>query len=62
MKRPISKGEIKGRAKQLKGKTREKVGRLRNNRPLQLKGKIEQTQGKFGEGTARLERKIRNLF
>jgi len=62
LKRPISKGEIRGRGKRIKGKTREKVGRLTKRRSSQLKGMFEQTEGMFVEGTARLERKIKNLF
>ncbi|HUK28968.1 MAG TPA: hypothetical protein VLV31_11125 [Candidatus Acidoferrales bacterium] len=62
MKKPISKGELRGRSKRIKGKARRTVGRLGKKKSWQLKGIFEQTEGRIGEEMARLERKARNLF
>ncbi|MGD0331039.1 MAG: CsbD family protein [Nitrososphaeria archaeon] len=37
----MSKEEVKGKGKQIKGKIREEVGKLTDNKTEQLKGKIE---------------------
>jgi len=62
LKRPISRGEIKGRGKRIKGKTREHIGKLANKKSWQLRGRFEQTEGEVGEVIARIQRKAKNLF
>ena len=42
----MSQEEVKGKSKQIKGQIREQVGKLTNNKTEQLKGKIEQVEGK----------------
>jgi uncharacterized protein YjbJ (UPF0337 family) len=45
----MSKDEVKGRGKKIKGQIREEVGKLTDNKTEQIKGKIEQVQGKVQE-------------
>jgi uncharacterized protein YjbJ (UPF0337 family) len=56
---PISKAEVRGRSKQIKGKIRETLGRLRGNKTAQVRGKFEQAEGKTRERIARALRKTR---
>ena len=45
----MSKEEVKGRGKKIKGQIREEVGKLTDNKTEQLKGKIEQVEGQVQE-------------
>ncbi len=56
---PMSRAEMKGRSKQIKGKIHEKIGRLRRNRTAQFKGKLEQVEGKARVKMARVVRKTK---
>jgi len=62
LKKPISKGELRGRGRRIKGKARRSIGRLSRKKSWQLKGIFEQTEGRIGEELARLERKAKNLL
>ena len=53
----MSKDEIEGRGKQIKGKVREEVGKLTDNKKEQVKGKIEQAEGKVRAEIGKAERK-----
>ena len=55
----MSKEEVKGRSKHIKGHIREQVGKLTKNRKEQVKGKIEQFEGKAQEGIGKFKRKAR---
>ena len=55
----MSKEEVKGKGKQIKGQIREGVGKLTNNKTEQLKGKIEQVEGKAQEEIGKFKRKAR---
>ncbi len=56
---PTSSAEIRGRGKQFKGKLRVHVGKLRNDRFAQLKGEVEQAEGRVGMKLGRLVRKAK---
>jgi len=62
LKARVSAGEIRGRSKRIKGKTRERVGKLASKKSWQLKGRFEQAEGRIGETIARMERKAKNLL
>ena len=53
----MSKEEIKGKSKQIKGQVREEVGKLTDNKTEQLKGKVEQVEGKVQEEIGKVKRK-----
>lgn len=55
----MSKEEVKGKSKQIKGQIREEVGKLTNNRTEQLKGKIEQVEGRVQEEIGKVKRKAK---
>jgi len=56
---PMSRTEFRGRSKQIKGKVREKIGKLRHRRGAQLKGKLEQAEGVARVKMARVLRKAK---
>ena len=55
----MSKDEIEGRGKKIKGQIREEVGKLTDNKTEQVKGKIEQVQGKVQEEVGKIKRKAK---
>ena len=55
----MSKNEAEGKGKQIKGKVREEVGKLTNNKKEQAKGKIEQVEGKARENLGKAQRRAR---
>jgi uncharacterized protein YjbJ (UPF0337 family) len=55
----MSKEEVKGRGKKIKGQIRERVGKLTDNKTEQLKGKIEQVEGQVQEGIGKVKRKVK---
>jgi len=55
----MSKEEVKGRGKKIKGQIREEVGKLTDNKTEQLKGKIEQVEGKVQEEIGKIKRKAK---
>jgi len=55
----MSKEEVKGRGKKIKGQIREEVGKLTDNKAEQLKGKIEQVEGQVQEGIGKIKRKAK---
>jgi uncharacterized protein YjbJ (UPF0337 family) len=56
----MSKEEVKGKGKQIKGQIREEVGKLTDNKTEQLKGKIEQVEGKVQEEIGKAKRKAKD--
>ena len=59
---PVSRAEIIGRGKRIKGKVRKKIGKLTNKRTWQLKGSIEEVEGRAREGIGKVVRKTRARF
>jgi len=55
----MSKDEVKGRAKKLKGWIREEIGKITDNKTEQLKGKIEQAEGHVQEEVGKIKRKTK---
>jgi uncharacterized protein YjbJ (UPF0337 family) len=53
----MSNEEVKGKSKQIKGQIRDEVGKLTDNKSEQLKGKIEQVQGKAQGEIGKVKRK-----
>ena len=49
--------EIKGKAKKIKGKVKDKVGEVTGNRELEEEGEVEYVEGSFQEGAGKLRRK-----
>ncbi len=55
----MSKDEVEGKAKKLKGQIREEVGKITDNKTEQVKGKIEQVQGDVQETVGKIKRKAK---
>ena len=55
----MSAAEIKDRGKQFKGKLRVHMGKMRNDKFAQLKGEVEQAEGRVGAKLGRLVRKAK---
>ena len=53
----MSKDEVEGRGKKIKGQIREEVGKITDNKTEQVKGKIEQAQGTVQEEVGKIKRK-----
>lgn len=53
----LNKDEIKGKAKQLKGTIKTKVGQLIDNEKLQQEGLIDSSEGKLQENVGTAYRK-----
>ena len=53
----MSKDELEGKSKRVKGQIREQVGKLTDNKTEQLKGKIEQVEGQAQEEIGKVKRK-----
>ena len=53
----MSKDEVEGKSKRIKGQIREEVGKLTDNKAEQLKGKIEQVEGQAQEEIGKVKRK-----
>jgi uncharacterized protein YjbJ (UPF0337 family) len=53
----MSKDEVEGKVKKLKGQIREEVGKITDNKTEQVKGKIEQVQGDVQETVGKIKRK-----
>ena len=50
--------ELKGKARQVKGAAKEKLGKLAGNRDLEDRGSAERFGGKVQEKTGKVKRKI----
>lgn len=50
--------EIKGKGKQIKGRTKEELGKLTGRRDLQDEGAGERVEGKIQEKVGRARRKV----
>jgi uncharacterized protein YjbJ (UPF0337 family) len=55
----MSKDEVEGRGKKIKGQIREEVGKITDNKTEQLKGKIEQVEGDVQEKIGKVKRKAK---
>ena len=53
-----SKEEVKGRAKQIKGAIKTKVGEVTNNPRLEAEGKSDRLRGKIQEKVGKGRRKV----
>ena len=45
----MEKNELNGKIKQAKGKAEEEIGRLKGDKPMEIRGKAEQIVGKAQE-------------
>ncbi len=54
----MSEDEVKGRGKQLKGKTREAAGVFTDDKEMKAKGRMEKTEGKAKEELGKVKRKV----
>ncbi len=50
--------EVKGKGKQVKGVTKEKLGKFTGNRDLEQRGKQERSEGKVQEKVGKARRKV----
>ena len=55
----MSKDEVEGKSKRIKGQIREEVGKITDNKTEQLKGKIEQVEGRAQEEIGKVKRKAK---
>jgi len=53
-----SKDEVKGKAKQIKGAIKTKIGEMTNNPSLEAEGKSERLKGKIQEKVAKGRRRV----
>ena len=51
-------GELKGKAKQVKGRIKEGLGKATGDRAMQDEGKRERVKGKVREGVSRARRTL----
>jgi uncharacterized protein YjbJ (UPF0337 family) len=51
-------GEVKGKAKQVKGTAKEKLGKLTGSRDLQDEGAQDRAAGKIQEGIGKTRRRV----
>ena len=54
----VGKDEVKGKAKQIKGAIKTKVGKVTNNPSLEAEGKSDRLKGKIQENVGRGRRKV----
>lgn len=54
----LNKDEIKGKAKQIKGAIKDKVGEATNNPRLEAEGEAERLEGKVQEKAGKVRRKV----
>ncbi|MEU3405112.1 CsbD family protein [Streptomyces sp. NPDC006670] len=54
-------GKIKGKAEQLKGKTKEEIGDMADDRTMEMKGKAEQAAGRAKESQADAAARMRKI-
>ena len=54
----VGKDEVKGKAKQIKGGIKAKVGKVTNNPNLEAEGESERMKGKIQEKVGRGRRKV----
>jgi uncharacterized protein YjbJ (UPF0337 family) len=55
----MSKDEVEGKVKKIKGQVREEIGKITDNKTEQVKGKIEQAQGDVQEKIGKIKRKTK---
>jgi len=55
----MSKDEVEGKVKKIKGQVREEIGKITDNKTEQVKGKIEQAQGDVQEKIGKIRRKAK---
>jgi uncharacterized protein YjbJ (UPF0337 family) len=58
----VSKAEIFGRSKRIKGKVRRRIGKMTNKKTWQMNGIIEEVEGRAGERIGRAMRKAKARF
>ena len=56
-----NKDEVKGKAKQIKGAIKAKVGEVINNPSLEAEGEAERREGKVQEKVGKVRRKVREV-
>ena len=56
-----NKDEVKGKAKQIKGAIKDKVGEVTNNPSLEAEGEAERLEGKVQEKIGKARRKVREV-
>ena len=54
----VGKDEVKGKARQIKGGIKAKVGKVTNNPNLEAEGESERTKGKVQEKVGKGRRKV----
>ena len=54
----LNKNEIKGKAKQMMGALKDKVGEVTNNPELEAEGEAERIEGKLQEKIGKGQRKV----
>ncbi len=53
----MSDDEIKGKVTQIKGKGKEEIGKLTDDKSTQVSGKVDQVKGKAQEEIGKVKRK-----
>jgi uncharacterized protein YjbJ (UPF0337 family) len=56
-----NKDEIKGKAKRIKGRIKDKVGAVIGNRKLEAEGEVERVEGAAQESVGRARRKAHEI-
>ncbi|MER7952510.1 CsbD family protein [Streptomyces sp. NPDC096079] len=54
-------GKIKGKAEQVKGKTKEQIGSMTDDESMEMKGKAEQVKGRVEESASDTAARMRKM-
>lgn len=54
-------GKLKGKAEQVKGKTKEEIGSMTDDRTLEMKGKAQKAEGRLEESAADAAARMRRI-
>ncbi|MFB7357511.1 CsbD family protein [Streptomyces gardneri] len=54
-------GKLKGKADQVKGKTKEEIGSMTDDKSMEMKGKAQKTKGRLEETAADAPARMRRI-
>ncbi|CAM5658377.1 hypothetical protein GCM10010222_14500 [Streptomyces tanashiensis] len=54
-------GKLKGKAEQIKGKTKEEIGSMTDDKSMEMKGKAEKAKGRVEESSADAASRMRRM-
>ncbi|MEU8438059.1 CsbD family protein [Streptomyces sp. NPDC029216] len=54
-------GKMKGKAEQLKGKAKEEIGSMADDKDMEMKGKVQKAEGRMEESAADAAARMRKI-